>query len=692
MAAGGDWTIRPTDTDQPVRPNAGAAPPAPAEKPVADDSQTTLQGRVVGADGKPVAGAKIFLCREESDRPEPLGITTTDGTFTCRVPRDRTGASLAARTEGAGVGFAGLERADPTKPVELRLVADEAIRGRIIDPQGKPVAGARVTPWQISWSPGRSADWFLKPWKTRDPRHPFPAAPERLRQSPQGSFPAATTDANGRFVVTGTGAERLVVLRVSGTGIADTDLYVITRPDLDPAPYNEAAAKNVRPDERDRTFVPPLHGPSVSAVVEPEKVIRGTVTVAGSDGKPGRPQAGATVVLTGPVGFIRQRATTGADGRYEVRGARKATEYALDVLGDPGAGLLPNKRLVADSPGYAELTADVFVRPGVVITGRVVDKGTGRPVPGWVATAPMVDNQFATHRKGYDAATWDATWRYTEPDGTFRVVAVPGPVLLMGGVDGRKARDFPAGVRYKPAVADPNFARYFSARDGFTEFFNPDGSRSPLQGSYCKVLELKEGTGPVKHDVLLEPAEARSVAVRDQDGKPVKGVLVSGIGPVGSRAVFVEASTVAAYHLERRVDRLMLFYEPTKKLYGALTLNGDKKDPATVTLAPAGSVTGRLVGANGKPLAGAVVRVRLTDPGADEVVQVATGETPATTGADGAFRLDALPAGLKFTLSVRLGKWEDELGPYPPDPATGLKPGEQRDLGSVTPKRPFDEE
>ncbi|QJW99923.1 sigma-70 family RNA polymerase sigma factor [Frigoriglobus tundricola] len=665
-----------------------------AEPPKPDAQERTIRGKVVDPNGKPAAGAEVFLFRDEHDRPERLGVTGADGTFAFRTSRDGLGASVGARAEGAGVGFVRLDRPSSIEAVELRLVADEAIRGRVIDTEGKPVAGARVTPLFILWSPGQSADWFLNPWKTRDPRHPFPAPREQLRLPPRGSFLATTTDADGRFVVTGTGAERVVALRVSGTGIAATDLYVITRPQFDPAPYNEAAAKNIRPDERDRVFVPPLHGPSVSLVVEPEKVIRGTVTAAGSDGKPARPRGGATVTLTGPlVGLIRQSARTDAEGRYEIRGARKATGYVLEVAGDPDAGLLPSRLALVDPPGQTPLTANVTLVPGVVITGRVVDKGTGRPVAGWVATAPMVDNQLATNRPEYAAATWDATRSYTKPDGTFRVVAVPGPVLLMGGVDGRKERNLPAGIRYKPAVADPKYARYFNARDGFTEFYNPGSSRSPLQGNYCKVFELKEGAAAVKNDVVLEPADApRLIAVRDPNGNPVKGVLVSGVGPVSSGAVFVESDTCAAYHLERRVDRLMVFYEPTKKLYGSLTLNGDGKEPVTVTVAPAGSVTGRLVGADGKPIAGAVVRFRLDDRGADEIVGAATGETPAVTGADGSFRLDTLPAGLKFTLLVRLGKREDELGPYPTDPAAGLKPDARLDLGAITPKKNFDGE
>ena len=203
---------------------------------------------------------------------------------------------------------------------------------------------------------------------------------------------------------------------------------------------------------------------------------------------------------------------------------------------------------------------------------------------------------------------------------------------------------------------------------------------------------MKEGAGVLKHDVILEPADGRPVAIWDLDGKPVKGVVVSGIGRVGSRPVFVDSDTCAAYHLERRVDRLMVFYEPTKKLYGTLTLNGDGKDPVTVPLAQAASVTGRLFGGDGKAVAGAVVRVQLADDGADEIVQGVAGETPTVTGADGSFRLDVLPAGLKFTLIVRVGKREDELGPFPTDSATGLKPGEQRDLGAISPKRNPDKE
>src|SRR5207248_3845563 len=57
-----------------------------------------LQGRVLGSDGKPFAGAKLLLFGGDA-KPVDLGSSAADGRFAVDVPRDRKGYSLVAQAE-----------------------------------------------------------------------------------------------------------------------------------------------------------------------------------------------------------------------------------------------------------------------------------------------------------------------------------------------------------------------------------------------------------------------------------------------------------------------------------------------------------------------------------------------------------------------------------------------------------------
>ncbi len=54
---------------------------------------------------------------------------------------------------------------------------------------------------------------------------------------------AVTTDAEGRFALSGTGAERLVHLHTSGAGSAAALWRVVNRPGFNATPFNETARK-----------------------------------------------------------------------------------------------------------------------------------------------------------------------------------------------------------------------------------------------------------------------------------------------------------------------------------------------------------------------------------------------------------------------------------------------------------------
>ena len=76
----------------------------------------------------------------------------------------------------------------------------------------------------------------------------------------------------------------------------------------------------------------------------------------------------------------------------------------------------------------------------------------------------------------------------TAEDGTFRIVTIPGPVLLMGGVDydwSPAGQAYPS-LKYKRATADPRYPQYFPA-DHPGAYASADGgfasiARKLLQG------------------------------------------------------------------------------------------------------------------------------------------------------------------------------------------------------------------
>ena len=284
-----------------------------------------------------------------------------------------------------------------------------------------------------------------------------------------------TTDKDGKFEIKGAGVERLVALRVAGAGVAETELWVANRKGLDPKPYNEARAEPIRPGEPIRPrFV--LHAPDVSVIAEPEKLIRGTV----KDIDTGKPRVDVKVIPV-PDGRdmfpLRLVATTDADGKYEIHGARKNASYTVAVDGDPDTRHIAARVRVDDTAGYEPLTADIKVKKGVVITGKVIDTETKKPVRGYATVSVTNDNKFVKDYPGF--VPTERLTVSTGADGTFRIVTIPGPVLLVGGASGDRDK-------YKRAAADPMLP----------------GS---APGNFSKVLEIKADAETVTQDILLEP-------------------------------------------------------------------------------------------------------------------------------------------------------------------------------------------
>jgi 5-hydroxyisourate hydrolase-like protein (transthyretin family) len=458
---------------------------------------------------------------------------------------------------------------------------------------------------------------------------------------------------------------------------------VVNRAGFDPAPYNEATRNNIPKGFDDFGLRWLLSGPDLSYVAERERVVRGRVF----DADTGAPRAGVAVSLSrdgNALLSVTVGATTDADGKYEIRGARKAkTSYMVEVPGDPAAGYLPAQARTPDSPGYDPVTVDVRMKKAVVITGRVVEKGTGKPVPGIVWAGVLTDNPFVKDFPEFDSSAAMRS-EYTADDGTFRIVTIPGPVILMGGPDGQRTPDRQrARYRYKPPVPDPNYPQYFPKERGLGgAYYTLNSGITPIQGNFCKVLEVKPGSTTVEQDVILEPASALKVKIRDADGKPLTGVWATGFSPQDwHRAEKCAADECTAYDVQPDKPRLMVFFEPDRKLVGTITLKGDEKEPAA-KLGPAGSVNGRLVGPDGKPAAGVVVTVGYQDRAAAEIHDVIYRTREVVTAADGSFAFDDLVPGVGFRLWHHRNQ-RVERSRKVSDETIRVKPGEALGLGDL---------
>jgi RNA polymerase sigma factor (sigma-70 family) len=684
LAGAGVWAYRSLPVNA---PSAQAAEP-PAVK--SDEKlQTTspkretmknkeIEGRVLDPNGKPKAGAKILLLGED-DKLQQLGETTAEGRFAVALPQGTKGRFLIAQAEGSGIDLLPITKSDPKKPIELRLVKDQAIRGRVVTTEGKPVRGARVAVKMIDMYANNSPDSLLLAWKKGNPSFGYPFG-EKIFWSEEAALLRTTTDADGCFALHGIGCERLAKLNISGAGIADTEIRVVTRAGFDPRPYNQATHDNT--SKSMRRFAWMLHGVDVALAVEAEKPIRGTVKDADS-GK-GRPNVMVYLTRREGNGLLEvcPTAKTDAQGRYEIHGARKAKRYMLEAMDDPSAGYVSRLVWAEDTAGYDPITADIPVKKGVIVTGKVIDGATGKPIPGLAQAAVLYDNPFIEQ---YDYANALAIarvpWYKTAEDGSFRIVIIPGPVLLTGTAQGDLS-----DIKHKRLISDPKYPQYFPKDPRGAVYLGRGRVEQHLPGNFCKVLEIKPDAKIVRQDIVLEHASALPIRIRDAEGKPLPGVLVAGSGPWDwgpGPLISCEEAECAAYQLERGMPRVMVFYHCQRHLAGMLTLKGNEKAPVTVKLDPTGSIKGRLLDADGKPLAGVEVDVQYGQGMASAVHKAVHRSKQIVTDSNGTFMFDELIPELKLELIFRHGRRKFARETKPAEAAIQVKPDECRDLGAI---------
>ncbi|MDY3550971.1 sigma-70 family RNA polymerase sigma factor [Gemmata sp. JC717] len=674
-----------TNPDPQKQADKTGKPATTADAPVAKADERTVRGTVLGTDGKPVAGAKLFRPALKGPRltsPSDVVLkevarTDAAGKFRATLTDKAPSEYLIAHAPGAGIDWA----ENPAEEVTLRLVPDVPIRGRVITTEGKPAPGVSVTAVAVYVPRDENLDDYLTGWKA-SLREAMSSQRKRVHSPLTAITGAATTDADGRFALSGLGGERIVHLVVEGGGTARQNPMVITRTGFDPKPYNDVLLRKEHQDLRELNYFRGLNGPAPTLVAERGKTIEGTVL----DAATGKPVAGAAVSI--PTGFgDALAAVTGADGKYKLVGvAKRPKGYGVHVQIPDGGGYLSSSGGAADTDGFAPVALDIKLARGVVVTGRVIDKQTGKGVRAGVRLAPLPGNAFFGKGPGSDAYRSDKTMRETDKDGKFRLTTIPGQSLLMVQAFGDETFNGAHLNPYRAAEPDPAHKELFrydpdddtwmvTAADGSLEFLRTEQA--------VRVVDLKE-TGETDIEVTVDRGRTGRIEVQDADGKPLTGVFVAGVTaswPIIYRKL--PESTATIYALNPDKPRTIAVYHPAENLGAVATIRGDEKEPVVVKLAPAGTVTGRFTEADGGPLVGAEITANAQKRVIAELYRFTVKERPRTvTDAKGQFTLPAIVPGMEFHLQIRKG--EQYFGGKPKLGPITLKPGETKALGDRT--------
>jgi beta-lactamase regulating signal transducer with metallopeptidase domain/protocatechuate 3,4-dioxygenase beta subunit len=678
-----------------------------AERTVTLRPTATVTGRLADAAGKPMSGGvRIELLTSSSDFfqrvPAGGGELDSEGRFRCDgLPEGGPYEVVAMNQMSYGFGARMEEEAFKPFPLskdlqveagrtldlgtfdvesqrrlagpahESRGPADVPITGRIIDMEGRPVAGVLVKLEGYRCPKSNRLDSWLEAVRQGSP--PWVAANliDWDRKTPEKAQKEATTDRDGRFRLDGIGGERNVELSVRGDTIAYKQIDVVTRP-MTPMPA-PGFGNQYGPGTGT------IYGADFTYTAAPSRPIEGVVKDAGT----GEPLEGVEIrstMFAGSdwIGTMALRVKTDARGRFRLLGMPKGKNVLLAVPKDQQPYFL-HRVEVPDAPGAGPVRVDVGLNRGLWIEGKITEQATGKPVPGArLFYIPFLENTFAqaTPEFGKDQNTDGTEYqdRYlSRADGSFRLVGLPGRAIVGADVVDKE---------YMTGVGSESI-RGMEEHGHFKTYSNPvrPGKNWP---TVMKEIEPPADARIVHVDLQPRSGDLVRFRIVDVDGKPVSGAKTLGRTSRGSYdREPLKSDEGEVTNLYSDEERTVAFVEEGRKTGMAIRVRKgiDRNAPVIVRLEPLASISGRVVDADGTPVSGATVRPDLLPEGSFSLHLA-----EVSCDRDGRFLVPDVPTGCDYALAVE-SRDEIKRRRFAFREKVSVQPGKTTDAGEIRFKR-----
>jgi len=558
----------------------------------------TITGQVLDSRGEPVADAKMLVQHYVATSQDPIvtdrPVCDEAGRFSLdlKVGFPEHPIEVVALKPGHAMAWVSVT-GERDHDVTLKLGANPlSCSGTVADPEGRPLAGAEVSVWVLRRGEGEGTHWMAF--------SPF-----------DDDFPPATTDAQGHFDLSGFPPG----VQVSLAAVAEGREHGTTE---DPVPGGATDLK----------FVLDL-GANIS----------GRVTLNGE------PVSRVRVYCDGQdPGYAGGIARSQADGTYRLDHLSPDTyTVALfrveDLVAPPLTGIS-----VKAGDHYAR--ADLAVTPGALISGKVTEATTGKPV------------------RQVNIEAWAMNYPY------FTYGAAPQIITDENG--GYTIRVIPGKTRVRCLHSS-----------------NPD-LPSDMAEPRERVVEVAEGDRLTGVDFALGPCPNLHGQVLTPDGGPAAGVEVTvptGYGAGGRLPGFIATKTDAEGEFHLRLDKdkvpflrppwLVVARDAERGLAQAAFVE-EWQRPVELQLAPGGYLVTHAIDAEGQPVANVDAEVMAKSDHTLHLVAWAESDERGT------LRLGPLPAHFPVWTSssdkIRSALLDDEWWSLK---RHTLMPGEERELPPI---------
>jgi len=595
--------------------NASVISPVTASSP--DHPAITVNGIVVDSASKHAAGASILVFPLKHPKPgdstfewpKPETGTTTDAEGRFQLTVKHSEFHLLAQKPGHGLDFVVITAGKVPQQIKMQLGEEMPIQGIVLDEEQKPVEGVTLGIRSIAKLNGAiSLEDALKEYQTTN-KNLFSGFEVNHLRLAFSSILNTKSDAQGKFILNGVSQGMMPDLAWLKPGMVSKAVNIVLLPGFadQGTTRHQLNAANIG-ESKFRVVVQPVKGTNGSSpalasstqralsyprLFEGNKLTihleRGVIVEGTVRNTKGEPVAGIGITTTGGL-FLKT--VSDAQGQYRFTGVAPMESYLVQTY--PHHLYLPAQGSAVHRD-QGPIKVDLLVRSGSVLRGQVIDGKTGKGIRSRITVQTTPTNPLRS--KPDFQQPWPVV---TEDDGTFRLIAPPGDIMVTASPvwDEQSINPMP----YIPAKILPSHQSLLSPGIGIPPdlvHFQGTGHSFHLQNAY-QLLELPTDRETTVELILSRGLE-RALHLVDPLGQPVDSALIVGLDQQ-AQAYDVKKSTMSVVGLQpEEKPRNVFIINHEKKLGAYLSIDTTNTKPLVVKLEPLGSMSGQFLDVDSKP-------------------------------------------------------------------------------------------